>query len=217
MLRAVGFDLDGTLFDDRQYVRAGLERAAKELESVAGVDLSEEFREAYFDRGIREGTFDVVLEEHDVPQRFVPTLVEAYHDNDADLTPYPGADRILDDLAESYALGLVTGGHNGTDKLDRLGLSEYFDAVVVTSDAEYSKHEPDPYLRVLRSLDVSPEETVYVGDRPELDFRQPNRLGMYTVRVQTGQYAAQDTTDDTRPNAVVPALEDLPVLLEELD
>jgi len=213
MLRAVCFDLDGTLFDDRQYVRAGLLHAGDRLESIADIDLSTELLEAYFDRGIREGTFDIVLAEHDISQVHVPELVEAYHDNDADLTPFPGAAETLATLADDHDLALITGGHNGMGKLRRLGLNGYFDTVLVTSEEPYTKRDPRPFNTVLDALDATAGEAVYVGDRPGLDFFQPNQLGMGTIRVKTGQYADVDATGQVEPDVTIPTVRKLPELL----
>jgi len=213
MLRAVCFDLDGTLFDDRQYVRAGLLHAGDKLESIADIDLSAELLEAYFDRGIREGTFDTVLAEHDVSQMYVPKLVEAYHENDADLTPFPGVAETLATLADDYNLALITGGHNGMDKLRRLDLGGYFDTVIVTSEEPYTKRDPQPFEAVLDALGATTGESVYVGDRPGHEFFQPNRLGMGTIRVKTGQYAGVDATGQAEPDVTIPTVRKLPELL----
>jgi len=187
MVDAVCFDLDGTLFDDRQYVRAGLHSAGAHLERRTGVDLTDELVDAYFQRGVTEGTFDTVLAEQDISDEYVTELVDAYHANDGELEPFEGVEAVLDELAASYALGLITGGRNGRRKLRRLGLSEYFDTALVTSDRPYSKHDPDPFRSVLGDLGVAPAAAAYVGDRPELDFPQPSWLGMLTVRVETGR------------------------------
>ena len=212
MPQAVCFDLDGTLFDDRQYVRAGLESAGEAVVKLAGVDLSAAFEAAYFERDIRTETFDVVLEEHDLPTSYVPELVEAYHNNSAPLTPYLGTEAALSTLADEYALGLITGGRNGAEKLERLGLDDYFDCVLVTSGRPYSKHDPDPFERVHDTLGVPFEASVYVGDRPALDFAQPNRLGMRTVRVTTGQYDDVDATGMAEPDVTIQSVNDLPKL-----
>jgi len=217
MHRVVGFDLDGTLFDDRQYVRAGLERAGAELASITGQDLTDHLLEAYFDRGITEGTFDTVLAEHDLSQRHVSRLVDAYHDTDGELTPYPGVRPTLRTLGRCYTLAVITGGRNGTDKLDRLGLAEYLDTVIVTTNRSDSKRDPGPFVALLDRHDVSPSAVAYVGDRPELDFPQPNALGMDTVRVLTGRYADAPASGTASPDATVSALTELPATLLELD
>ena len=217
MHRVVGFDLDGTLFDDRQYVRAGLERAGAELASITGEDLTDHLLEAYFERGITEGTFDRVLAEHDLPQRHVPRLVDAYHDTDGELTPYPGVAPTLRTLGRCYTLAVITGGRNGADKLERLGLDDYVDTVIVTVNRADTKRDPGPFETLLDRHDVSPGDVAYVGDRPELDFSQPNALGMDTVRVLTGRYADATACGQARPDATIATLTDLPATLLELD
>ena len=217
MLQAVCFDLDGTLFDDRQYVRAGLERAAEWLRAETGQDLRDAFLEAYFQRGIRESTFDTVLEENGLSTEYVGDLVAAYHDHDAELVPFGEAEAALERLSDEYALGLITGGTNGRSKLRRLGIEEHFDVVLVTPEFGTSKRKAVPFESALSSLGVSPSECAFVGDRPGLDFPQPNRLGMTTIRVRTGHYADADATGDSQPDHAIPDLEGLPTLLADLD
>lgn len=217
MIEAVYFDLDGTLFDDRQYVRAGLQRAGKALSAQTDVDLTDEFLEAYFEREVKEATFDTVLAEHDLPLGLVPTLVDAYHDNDADLDPFPEAVEAVETLADRYKLGIITGGRNGRDKLRRLGFQTYFDIVIVTSESGTSKRKADVFETALDALDVSADEAVYVGDRPALDFPQPNRLGMTTVRVKTGRYMNAEATGDAHPNKTIESLQELPGILDVLE
>jgi len=212
----VCFDLDGTLFDDRQYVRAGLERAGDVFAERTGVDLTEAFLRAYFQGDATEATFDAVLADHGHSLDAVPELVDAYHDNDVPLVPFPDAEPTLAALEDEYALGLVTGGRNGRTKLRRLGLADYFDVVVVTAELDASKREPEPYETALRELGVPAEAAVYVGDRPSLDVSQPSALGMPTVRVRRGQYAERVPTGDAVPDVTIETLAALPDALATL-
>lgn len=217
MVRAVCFDLDGTLFDDRQYVRAGLREAARVVEAETGVAVEEELLDAYFRREIQEETFDHVLAEKDLPVELVPDLVDAYHDHDADLDPYPEVRAVLDRLDDRYDLGLLTGGTNGRTKLDRLGLAEYFDAVVVAPARDLTKRETESFRILLDSLGVEASETVYVGDRPSVDFPIPNDLGMTTVRVAVGRYAeVPPETPGETPDVTVEDLQDLPEVISAI-
>lgn len=217
MVTAVGFDLDGTLFDDRQYVRAGLTEAARALEGRTGVDAREDLLEAYFQRGVRERTFDHVIAARDLSTDLLPELVEAYHDNDGDLVPYPETVPVLEELADDYRLGLLTGGTNGREKLRRLGVASYFDTVIVTSGGDVTKRDPEPFRELCDDLDARPSETAYVGDRPELDFVHPNRLGMHTIRVRKGQYADVAAESDRKEaDVTIDNLEELPDLLAKL-
>jgi putative hydrolase of the HAD superfamily len=206
MVSAVCFDLDGTLFDDRQYVRAGLETAASELARRTGVDLTEELLEAYFRDGHREATFDVVLSAAGLANDHVPALVSAYHDSEGPLVPYPDAAETLASLGESHDVGVITGGTNGRGKLSRLGLADYVDEVIVTAERDDSKREPEPFVELAARFGASHDSMVVVGDRPELDFPQPNRLGMTTVRLRRGHYATATARGDAVPDVEVDSL-----------
>jgi len=217
MVRTVCFDLDGTLFDDRQYTRAGLESAAAELVARTGVDLTEEFIEAYFTDGHREATFDVVLSAAGLADDHVPALVRAYHDSEGPLVPYPDATETLATLGERYDIGVVTGGTNGRGKLSRLGLDDYVDELIVTAEREDSKRDPDPFVELADRFDVPHESVVVVGDRPGLDFPQPNRLGMTTVRLRRGHYATATARGDAVPDVGVDSLTAVREVVERVD
>lgn len=216
MVRSVLFDLDGTLYDDRQYVRAGLLNAAETLEDKTGCDLAADLLEAYFQKGIHERTFDVVLAQNGLSCDHIPRLVEAYHAHDKPLVPFPDTVPVLTELTATHKLGLVTGGTNGREKLCRLGITSHFDDILVTADTNTTKREVDPFVSILSELDMRPSKSVYVGDRPCLDFVHPNRLGMGTIRVLSGQYAERSADGEAQPDVVIDNLSDLPDVLVDL-
>lgn len=217
MVEAVCFDLDGTLFDDRQYVEAGLRAAASVVEAETVADVTEDLFEAFFEREIRQRTFDHVLERRGLPTDLVGEMVESYHDHDEPLDPFPEAVPVLDSLGSEYRLGLLTGGTNGHAKLDRLGLSSSFDAVVVAPDRGLSKHDPAAFETLLSELGVDGSDAVYVGNRPELDVPHPAALGMRTVQVTTGLYGGPPESDRTTPDRTVESLAELPAVLDTFE
>lgn len=211
-LEAVCFDLDDTLFDYTDYVRAGLREAAAVVEERTGHDLADELVALYFEEGVHEETFDRLIERHDLPAERLPVgdLVEAFHDSSGALTPYEEAMTVLSALEErGYDLGLITDGRNGRSKLRRLDLDDRFDAVFVGPEHGISKTDPTAFTRTLEELGVAPERAAYVGDNPHTDFRESNRLGMYTVRLRRGRYVERAPREDERPDAVVERLPDL--------
>lgn len=207
-VRAVCFDLDDTLFDYREYARAGLRSAADRLEELTGERYHDELEALYFQEGVTEGTFDRLLERHGVDRDLVEDLVEAYHDARTPLAPYPETKPVLSTLGDDHRLGLVTDGRGGHAKLRRLGLREYFDAVVVTPRLGLSKREREPFDRVLSELSVPPERAAYVGDDPRFDFRVPNELDMTTIRLRRGRYAAlEPETESAIPDHEIDRLD----------
>ncbi|WP_255198813.1 HAD family hydrolase [Halorarius litoreus] len=213
-IEAICFDLDDTLYPYAAYARTGLAAAADHLQAVTGESLHDELFALYFDEGVTTGTFDTLLARHGLDPALAADLVDAYHAATEPLDPYPETPAVLAALGRTYALGLVTDGRGGHGKLDRLGLTPVFDAVVVSPTFGSSKHEHEPFERVLDGLGVAPERVVYVGDDPRVDFRVPNDLGMATVRMRRGRYVDLEPDDSAAaPDAEIRRLDALLGLL----
>jgi putative hydrolase of the HAD superfamily len=80
-------------------------------------------------------------------------------------------------------LGMVT---NGTAveqwaKIDRFGLRELFDVVVVEGEFGRGKPDREVFDHALHSLGVEPGETWMVGDNLEMDIAPADQLGLHTV------------------------------------
>lgn len=207
---AVYFDLDDTLYDYLRYAKTGLDSAAEYLETRTGHRLHAELYDIYFEEELTEGTFDVLIERHGLDSELAPELVEAFHNATEPLEPYPETEQVLSQLSGAYRLGLITDGRGGHAKLDRLGLEEYFETVLVTPTIGRSKHDPEVFERALSALSVSPEDAMYVGDDPRVDFRVPNELGMATVRLRQGRYTSLEPEDsDASPDREIQYLDDL--------
>jgi len=216
-LRAICFDLDDTLYDYARYARSGLLSAADRLESTTGRRLHDELLDLYFEAGVTEGTFDHLVERHDLPDEVVPQLVDAYHAANGPLEPYPETEPVLSRLGEDHVVGLLTDGRGGHAKLDRLGLREYFDAVLISHSVGRTKHDPVVFERLLVALSVPPTAALYVGDDPRVDFRVPNQLGMDTVRLRRGRYADLEPAEPrAAPDHEIEGLGELLDVLEEL-
>jgi putative hydrolase of the HAD superfamily len=212
---AILFDLDGTLYDDRTYVKAGLRTAATHLSETYGVDT---FGDMVWEYGVEHNfktVFDRVLESYDIPMSELDNLITAYHSHNEDIQPFPEVKNVLAELPEKYKTSVVTGGKYGQEKIEQLGLSGKFDDVYITPEKGTSKHNIDPFETVLERFSVVPEQSIFVGDNPEIDFRWPNHLGMTTVwvRRRAGLFKSPETTE-LRPTYVIPDLSLLPAIAE---
>jgi putative hydrolase of the HAD superfamily len=216
-IKAVCFDLDDTLYDYEQYAKTGLRSAADRLESRTGHSFHDELLSMYFEEGITEGTFDRLLDRHDLPAHLIGELVEAYHSATEPLSPYEDTVPVLAKLSEAVPVGLLTDGRGGHSKLRRLGIEKYFDAVLVTPTIGYSKREPEVFDAILSDLWVSAEDAVYVGDDPRFDFRIPNEFGMTTVRLRRGRHAdLEPQTADAAPDLEIDRLSELGACLSTM-
>ncbi len=73
--------------------------------------------------------------------------------------------------------------YDAKDKLEALCVGHYFDLTISSADPEVQRYKPDPrgLLVALARLNVSTEEAVYIGDRPEVDAEAARRAGVRAV------------------------------------
>lgn len=193
VIRAVGFDLDATLVvPDRD--RATL--LSEAIRTAGAADLLPDLtRDSYLrahrkhSGGLtREPVFAALVEEHTNgegdpdPARLADAYRRAVEDA---LTPVPGAADLVRSLRASYRVGLLTDGPVETQrgKLETLGWTDLFDAVVVTGELPEPKPDPRTFQRLLEDLGAAPDETVFVGDHPEADIAGAAAAGLYAVQV----------------------------------
>lgn len=224
-LEAVVFDLDDTLFAERQYVLSGFRAVAVWLDDRHGVAQGPAFSELrdLFEGGVRHNTFDEWLAARDLAGTIsVTELVGVYRDHPPSISPAPGIRELLDRLKGRYRLGLVSDGYAQVQrgKFKALGLERYFDAVVFSDDLgrEHWKPSPRPFEAVTDLLDVAPGNSVYIADNPTKDFIGARSLGMATVRLRRpdGVYAlAAPPTEAHAPDLEVLEASSVAGLLEE--
>lgn len=124
----------------------------------------------------------------------------------------PGAETVLRDLEDEYALGLVTNGGRYTqqEKLDALAIEEVFDTLVFATPEKGVKPDPYPFERALDALDTVPEKTVHVGDSLHADVAGAKAMDITSVWVPRD---GSDSVDGIEPDHTLDSLADLPALL----
>jgi len=203
--KAVIFDLDDTLYNEKDFVYSGFKAVARYLANGYGLNKEElllQMQRLLCDEG-RGKIFDRVLQDKRLSTSLVSKLVEVYRRHKPELSLYPDAREILRDLKISawesapetapdlnfeVKLGLITDGAAGVqwNKIKALGLEDIMDIIIVTDDygSECWKPSPVPYQKVMDKLGISFESCIYVGDNPEKDFVTARKLGWHTVRIR---------------------------------
>jgi len=185
-LRAVLFDLDGTLIDSHRLIVASFQHACLAV-------LDRPMTEA--DARIRWGRPLPVRFAAVAPDR-IPDLVDAYaayydqHER-ALASVFPGVAEMLDALARAgLAMAVVTSKRNraATQALRVLGLSQWIGATIGAEDVPSPKPAADPVREALRRLGASPESALVVGDSV-LDMRAARAAG---VRSAAALWGAED-------------------------
>ncbi len=186
-VRAVLFDVDGTLLDAMAAFRVVAQRAA----APYGLAITED--------AVRQALntncpfWDLVLAP-DHPER--ATLTRDLVRTARDLWPgvlaehgrvFPAVPALLDTLRDRGArLGIVTGGHGSSlVPISELGLLDRFEAIVTGRDVKRPKPDPEGLLKAAAALDVDPAEMAYVGDTP-MDVGAARAAGMFAVGLLSG-------------------------------
>lgn len=189
MIETVLFDLDGTLCEYRRPGTAVLEAAFERV----GVDPLFTFTE-FFSRidafvpgndtieAVREEAFATLAAEAGADPAVGTAVAQAYaaERDHGDVRFLPGAAEALETLARDHRLGLVTNGAPAMQrqKLDALGIADAFEATMFAGFDAPSKPDPEPFHRVLATVDTAPERAVHVGNSLEADVAGARAAGM---------------------------------------
>ena len=99
----------------------------------------------------------------------------------------PGVKEMLQSLSRRYPLAVVSARDAASTRLflDQFELSPFFQVIVTAQTAEHTKPYPDPIFYAARTLNVPPEACLMVGDTT-VDIRAGRKAGAQTVGVLCG-------------------------------
>jgi pyrophosphatase PpaX len=208
-LRAVLFDLDGTLIDTIELIRVSFRYAT---EKVLGEALPDKLTMANVGQPLRTQFEDLAPGRADELTKVYREFNQAHHDQLA--KAYPGTPEVLQTIADhGVPMGIVTSkGTEGARRgLELFGLTDFFEVIVSADDVP--KHKPDPFpLRFAASaMGVPLEYCVYIGDSPH-DMQAAVSGGAIAVAALWGAFSTDDVLAPGPPFALRD-IGELPALL----
>jgi putative hydrolase of the HAD superfamily len=220
---AAVFDLDDTLYPERDYVRGGYAAVADCLRRRLGrEERFDEWLWRRFCAGRSEAALDALSDAFGLglSADAVGELVNVYRAHRPRITALPGMPELLARLRGRGArLGLLSDGFLPAQKLklEALGLAGQFAAIVWTEELgrEFWKPSPAAFHRIARLLDAPHEACAYVADNPAKDFVAGNALGWRTIQLRfEGQvHAGKPPAPGGQPQTVARSLTELESLL----
>ena len=205
-LKAVLFDLDGTLLDSFQLHYLAYETMFGHF----GIDMRKElFLSSYSPNWYRTYRAFGLAEEHWESANTLWLEAAATHEPEL----FSGVAEMLHELGSIYDLGIVTSGSKSrvVNDLDRLGIADRFSTVVTAEDITRPKPAPEALELALRHLSISPVQAIYVGDA-HADFEMSRAAGVPFIGVPS-EFA--NLTDD-HPEYDVHPIASLPRVIESL-
>ena len=218
----VAFDLDDTLYKERDFVMSGYRAIASKLAEVnnafnydemvhvmahAPLNPFDSLAEYLLNRSIQQSL------SHDY---YIPWMVATYRNHFPDISA-DSAVSVIERLSEAgYKIGLITDGRTvtQTNKIKALGL----DRLIPADNISISETIGGEKFERMMKLNPDVRHFIYVGDNPMKDFLWPNRLGWTTIQlIDNGRNVHSQQvslpSDDYRPQYRIKSLDELPTLL----
>lgn len=224
MITTIVFDLDDTLYDEIEYCRSGFDMVGQTLADKISSTSKERFFEALWEQftsGNHTKTFNAALEKLNVSydDKLIKEMITVYRNHEPKLSlPDDSAD-ILEKLSGNYTLAMLTDGFLPAQRLkvQALGIEKYFKFIVYTEELgrEFWKPSPVGFEKIMESLNVEPQQMVYIADNEVKDFIAPNRLGIRTIKLIRPAHIHMSTSPDpdAKPQYVIHSLGQLPTVL----
>ncbi len=184
------FSYQGILLDPAAtkdlYFRVQKEQRASAREPYPEFDAIEIFREI-----IRQHSSDFTctlpaakLEQ--LPGFFAETYRAASRFR---LQLYPGVSETIRQLHQNYRLAIVSDAQTAyaIPELNAVGLSGYFDPIIVSGDYGYRKPDQRVFTAALSAMHLDASEVLYVGNDMHCDVYGAQRLGIKTVFFKSNQ------------------------------
>lgn len=210
-VRALVFDLDGTLIDSKLDLALSIDATLKHMGCAT---LSHETIYGYVGSGaatlVRRALGDSITDAQ--ADEGLAYFLSYYRAHMLDNTvPYPGVIETLERL-ETHSMAVLTNKPVKFSKalLEGLGLARYFRYVYGGNSFQTKKPDPEGMNVLLRDLAVAPQEAMIVGDS-DVDVQTARNAGTWACGVSYG--LGLEGLREHPPDLMLDSLEDLPAHL----
>lgn len=217
----VVFDIDDTLYLERDYVCSGFHAVGAWAQRWLGIDDFEAACQGEFESGRRATIFNQALAVFgiDATAELISGLVELYRTHEPCIRLAPDASQMLAEIRGRYPAAIVSDGPLASQsrKADALGLREIASPIILTE--VFGQQFRKPHTRAFEAVaaHVRARRYVYVADNPAKDFIAPHRLGWTTIRVRRpeGLHYSVESSPGATPDFELPDCTGLTDLLED--
>jgi putative hydrolase of the HAD superfamily len=184
MFDAIIFDLDDTLYRERDFLASGYSAVAHHLAAIHACDYEEVYASMMnaLDRFGRRSVLPLTIRRFSRATASMEELVQVYRHHEPTISLSPGCSDLLSHLAGNFKLGIITDGLPQVQrrKVRALGLEELVHKVIYTWEFGVDKEKPHPFAFNLmkEALEVEADKTLFVGDNPVKDCDGAKAAGM---------------------------------------
>ena len=189
MIRAVIFDLDGTVVDSNElHVDAWDETFRKYGKQFARKDLHRQIGKG------GDQYLPVFLDEremHDIGKELEKFRGDLFKQKYLDrVKPFPRVKELFERIRDDgKRIALASSGNSDevTHYVELAELGDLFETQTTKSDVDHSKPRPDVFLAALRHLGTAADETIVIGDTP-YDVQAAKKAQMRTIGLRCGGF-----------------------------
>ena len=220
------FDMDDTLYFERDYVLSGFRCVGAWVAETLGVEGLGEMAIRLFDLGYRGHIFDKALEHVGInaTPELIDSLVRRYRQHKPKLELLPDAQMVLEWARPRFALAVVSDGYLEAQrlKLTALRLESFFSTAMLTDawGREFWKPSTQGFRAVSQAVGRTESDGyIYIGDNPHKDFIGPRNLGWRTLRIRRrgGEYADYEASAEEAADIEISSLDQLPDIVAPID
>jgi len=216
MIRAVIFDLDGTLLAMKLKVKEAKKKLIQRLREI-GVNIDR------IDLKIpTENIVSEVIKEYGFSRDYLMKLVdEAYIPYELEAAEAAELrDGMKEVLTELKAMGFKLAVASNSSKhgvhlaLENTSIKELFDVIVTRTDVNRMKPDGALIAETLRRLNVKPSEAIYIGDTTH-DILAARKVGVKSIAISGGAHSI-NLILNSKPDILIKDVKEIPKVLKRL-
>jgi HAD superfamily hydrolase (TIGR01509 family) len=211
-IKAIIFDLDGTLVDSRE----AYSEAAETAFAATGQGKLDARIVTEIPRRLEQDLpIDDLITGVDV-KRFKEIYLEAYYQATTEKTkPFPDIADTLKKLSSTTMLAVTTRRNipetEVKGELAKFGLAKYVQKIVTSRDTMKPKPSPEALIKCAEYLHVKIRDCAVVGDSV-IDIKAGKNAGAQTVAVLTGIFSREELETE-KPDLILQNVKELPEFL----
>jgi pyrophosphatase PpaX len=208
MIKAVLFDIDGTLLNTKELIYQAFEHSLKTHghkvvnRNVMSGSIGKSLEDCYLDFA-PNGDIKLLSKTHNEFQLKNPDLAVPFPETLKSLETLKGLDFKMAGITNRWK-------SSGSLSVKLTGIDKYLKFVLFRDDVKKHKPDPEPVFKALEKLKCKPENAVMVGDS-EVDILCGRNAGVKTVGVTFGFIG--EKIRNFEPDFLVDNLSELPEIL----
>ncbi|SFM88995.1 HAD family hydrolase [Methanolobus profundi] len=184
MIKVIIFDLDNTLYNEKEYVISGFKAVALFLAREKSLDYCTVYSSLLESFVINERgkNFNYLCNKLNIDKSIIRRLVDVYREHYPEISLKEDIEMFLLELSRKYKLCLLTNGWLLPQKMkvESLRLDRYFDTIYYSQQdgLDLAKPHPKYFMKILQFYKIEASEALMIGDDPVADIQGAKDLNI---------------------------------------